>query len=183
MTDVSAIVRAGEIQQSLEKLEEVLIEADFGVATSMCLVEEVEKQSRRGTLRTQDDFRAALEEGVATALGADGDDTSLHFAAEKPTVVLVIGVNGAGKTTFIGKLGALMAARGKKALVGAADTFRAGAIDQLQVWAERNGADFVGAPAGADPASVAFDAVDAGVKRQSDIVIIDTAGRLHTSTG
>jgi fused signal recognition particle receptor len=183
MTDVSAIARGGQIQGSLEKLEEVLIEADFGVATSMRLVEDVERQARRGTLKTQDDFLAALEEGVATSLGADGDDSSVHFTSEGPTVILVIGVNGAGKTTFIGKLCALMAARGKRALVGAADTFRAGAIDQLRTWAERSGAEFVGSKAGADPASVAFDAVDAGVTRGSDVVIVDTAGRLHTSTG
>jgi fused signal recognition particle receptor len=182
LTDVSVVARGGVIQGSLEKLEEVLIEADFGVSTSMRLVEEVERQARRGTLRTQDDFLAALEESVARSLGADGDDTSVHFAAEKPTVILVIGVNGAGKTTFIGKLCALMAARGKRALVGAADTFRAGAIDQLRAWAERSGADFVGGRAGTDPASVAFDAIDAGVTRGSDIVIVDTAGRLHTST-
>ncbi len=181
LTDVSVVARGGVIQGSLEKLEEVLIEADFGVSTSMRLVEEVERQARRGTLRTQDDFLAALEESVARSLGADGDDTSVHFAAEKPTVILVIGVNGAGKTTFIGKLCALMAARGKRALVGAADTFRAGAIDQLRAWAERSGADFVGGRAGTDPASVAFDAIDAGVTRGSDIVIVDTAGRLHTS--
>jgi fused signal recognition particle receptor len=182
-TDVSALARANQIQSSLEKLEEILIEADFGVSTSMRLVEDVERQSRRGTLKTPEDFRAALEEGVATALGADSDDTGMHFSPEKPTVVLVIGVNGAGKTTFIGKLGALMAVRGKKTLVGAADTFRAGATDQLGIWAERNGADFVGGKPGADPASVAFDAVDAGVTRGVDVVIIDTAGRLHTSSG
>jgi len=182
-TDVSAIARSTQIQTSLEQLEEILIEADFGVATSMRLVEDVERKSRRGTLKTQEDFRAALEEGVATALGADSDDTSMHFSPEKPTVVLVIGVNGAGKTTFIGKLGALMAVRGRKTLVGAADTFRAGATDQLGIWAQRNGADFVGGKPGADPASVAFDAVDAGVTRGADVVIIDTAGRLHTSSG
>ena len=182
-TDVSAIARSTQIQTSLEQLEEILIEADFGVATSMRLVEDVERKSRRGTLKTQEDFRAALEEGVATALGADSDDTSMNFSPEKPTVVLVIGVNGAGKTTFIGKLGALMAVRGRKTLVGAADTFRAGATDQLGIWAQRNGADFVGGKPGADPASVAFDAVDAGVTRGADVVIIDTAGRLHTSSG
>src|SRR5678816_315498 len=121
-TDVSAIARSTQIQTSLEQLEEILIEADFGVATSMRLVEDVERKSRRGTLRNAEDFRAALEEGVASALGADADDTSMHFSPEKPTVVLVIGVNGAGKTTFIGKLGALMAVRGRKTLVGAADT-------------------------------------------------------------
>jgi fused signal recognition particle receptor len=182
-TDVSALARATQIQSSLEKLEEILIEADFGVATSLRLVEDVERKSRSGTLRNPEDFRAALEEGVATALGADSDDTTMHLAPEKPTVVLVIGVNGAGKTTFIGKLGALMGVRGRKTLVGAADTFRAGAVDQLAIWAERNGADFVGGKPSADPASVAFDAVDAGVTRGADVVIIDTAGRLHTSSG
>jgi fused signal recognition particle receptor len=182
LMDLSVVTRGGAVQGSLEKLEEVLIEADFGVATSMRLVEDVERQARRGTLRTQDAFLSALEEAVASSLGADGDDTSLHFAPEKPTVILVIGVNGAGKTTFIGKLAALMAARGKRVLVGAADTFRAGAIDQLRTWAERSGAEFVGSKAGADPASVAFDAIDAAVTRACDVVIVDTAGRLHTSS-
>ena len=183
MLDVTTLARGGSIQGSLEKLEEVLIEADFGVSTSLRLVEDVERKAKRGEVRSQDDFLRALEEGVASALGADTDDTSMTFAAEKPTVVLVIGVNGAGKTTFIGKLSALMQARGKKTLVGAADTFRAGAIDQLQRWAERSGADFVGAKTGSDPASVAFNAIDAAVTRSADVVIIDTAGRLHTSTG
>ena len=183
MLDVTTLARGGTIAGSLEKLEEVLIEADFGVATSMRLVEEVERKAKRGDVRTQDDFLRALEDGVATALGADGDDTSMKFAASGPTVVLVIGVNGAGKTTFIGKLAALMQARGKSVLVGAADTFRAGAVDQLQRWAERSGAAFIGARAGSDPASVAFNAIDAGINRGSDVVIIDTAGRLHTSSG
>jgi len=183
LTDLSVVTRGGSIQGSLERLEEVLIEADFGVSTTMRLVEDVERQARRGILRTQDDFLAALEESVARSLGADGDDTSVHFAANKPTIILVIGVNGAGKTTFIGKLCALMAARGKRALVGAADTFRAGAIDQLRMWAERSGAEFVASKAGSDPASVAFDAIDAGVTHGVDVVIVDTAGRLHTSSG
>ena len=182
MLDITVLARGGTIQGSLEKLEEVLIEADFGVATSMRLVEDVERQARRGEIRTQEQFLASLEEGVARSLGADTDDSSLVFAAEKPTVILVIGVNGAGKTTFIGKLAALMQARGKKTLVGAADTFRAGAIDQLKRWAERSGTDFVGGAAGSDPASVAFNAIEAGVTRGSDVVIVDTAGRLHTSS-
>ncbi len=182
MLDVTTLARGGSIQGSLEKLEEVLIEADFGVATSMKLVEEVERQARRGEIRTQEQFLASLEEGVARSLGADTDNSSVVFSPEKPTVILVIGVNGAGKTTFIGKLAALMAARGKKTLVGAADTFRAGAIDQLKRWSERSGADFIGGAQGSDPASVAFNAIDAGVTRGSDVVIIDTAGRLHTSS-
>lgn len=183
MLDVTTLARGGSIAGSLEKLEEVLIEADFGVATSMRLVEDVERKAKRGEVRSQEDFLRALEDGVATALGADGDDTSVSFAQAAPTVILVIGVNGAGKTTFIGKLAALMQARGKSVLVGAADTFRAGAVDQLQRWAERSGAGFIGARAGSDPASVAFNAIDAGVNRGSDVVIIDTAGRLHTSSG
>ena len=182
MLDITTLARGGTIQGSLEKLEEVLIEADFGVATSMRLVEDVERQARRGDIRTQEQFLASLEEGVARSLGADSDDSSVVFASEKPTVILVIGVNGAGKTTFIGKLAALMEARGKRTLVGAADTFRAGAIDQLKRWAERSGAEFVGGDPGSDPASVAFNAIDAGVTRGSDVVIIDTAGRLHTSS-
>jgi len=182
MLDITTLARGGTIAGSLEKLEEVLIEADFGVATSLRLVEDVERRARRGEIKTQDQFLASLEEGVARSLGADTDDSSLVFAAEKPTVILVIGVNGAGKTTFIGKLCALMQARGKKTLVGAADTFRAGAIDQLKRWAERSGTDFVDGAPGSDPASVAFNAIDAGVTRGSDVVIIDTAGRLHTSS-
>jgi fused signal recognition particle receptor len=182
MLDITTLARGGTIQGSLEKLEEVLIEADFGVATSMRLVEDVERQARRGDIRTQEQFLASLEEGVARSLGADTDDSSVVFATGKPTVILVIGVNGAGKTTFIGKLAALMEARGRKTLVGAADTFRAGAIDQLKRWAERSGAEFVGGDPGSDPASVAFNAIDAGVTRGSDVVIIDTAGRLHTSS-
>jgi fused signal recognition particle receptor len=96
--------------------------------------------------------------------------------------MLVVGVNGAGKTTFIGKIASALRAQGKSVLVGAADTFRAGAIDQLRVWASRTGAAFVDAPAGADPASVAYDAVDTGITRGVDVVIVDTAGRLHTSS-
>jgi fused signal recognition particle receptor len=182
MLDVAALARGGSIEGSLEKLEEVLIEADFGVATSLRLVEDVERQARRGEIKTQEQFLASLEEGVARSLGADTDDSSVRFSPEKPTVILVIGVNGAGKTTFIGKLSALMQARGKKTLVGAADTFRAGAIDQLKRWAERSKTDFVGGEPGSDPASVAFNAIDAGVTRGSDVVIVDTAGRLHTSS-
>ena len=182
MLDVTTLARGGSIAGSLEKLEELLIESDFGVATSMRLVEDVERKAKRGEVKTQDDFLRALEESVAHSLGADTDDSSMNFAPQKPTVVLVIGVNGAGKTTFIGKLAALMEARGRKTLVGAADTFRAGAVDQLKRWAERSGAEFVGAKAESDPASVAFNAIDAAVTRGSDVVIIDTAGRLHTSS-
>ena len=166
---------------SLEALETLLIESDFGVPTSLALVAEVERLAKLGFIRTDDEFRNALAGQIEKSLRNGNADPALRKAAQGPTVVLVIGVNGAGKTTFIGKLAADARKRGQRVLVGAADTFRAGAIDQLRVWAERAGAEFVGAAAGSDPASVAYDAVDAGIKRGVDVVIVDTAGRLHTS--
>ena len=179
--DVAAIARAGAIQGSLEKLEEVLLEADFGVPATMRLVGEIEGQAKRGFIKTQDQFLAALENGIESSLSSGKSDPAIVLAPTKPTVILVVGVNGAGKTTFIGKLSDFLRSIKMSVLVGAADTFRAGAIDQLRTWAQRTGADFVGGTAGSDPAAVAFDAVDAGITRGKDIVIVDTAGRLHTS--
>src|SRR5437868_7816877 len=181
LTDVGAIVRAGAIQGSLEKLEEVLLEADFGVPTTMRLVAEIEGQARRGLIKTQDQFLDALEKGIEESLRSGNSDATILRAESGPTVILVVGVNGAGKTTFIGKLSEFLKVNKMSVLVGAADTFRAGAIDQLGSWAQRTSADFVGGNAGSDPASVAFDAVDAGISRDKDFVIVDTAGRLHTS--
>jgi fused signal recognition particle receptor len=181
LTDVTAIARTGAIQGSLERLEEVLLEADFGVPTTLGLVSDIEGQARRGFIKTQDEFLRALEKAVETSLRSGNSDPRLIRSESAPTVILVVGVNGAGKTTFIGKLSDFLKANKMSVLVGAADTFRAGAIDQLRSWAERTGADFVGGNAGSDPASVAFDAVDAGISRGKDVVIVDTAGRLHTS--
>jgi len=181
LTDVGAIVRAGAIQGSLEQLEEVLLAADFGVPTTMRLVAEIEGQARRGSIKTQDQFLAALENGIESSLRSGNSDPRVARAESGPTVILVVGVNGAGKTTFIGKLSDFLRTNKMSVLVGAADTFRAGAIDQLRAWAKRTGADFVGGNPGTDPASVAFDAVDAGINRAKDVVIVDTAGRLHTS--
>ncbi len=179
-TDVSVLF-SGVDEGSLEALETLLIESDFGVPTSLALVAEVERRHKRGEVKSEAEFRQALADGVANALRSGNADPRLVVAPSGPTVLLVIGVNGAGKTTFIGKLAAQFRAQGKRVLVGAADTFRAGAIDQLRVWAERAGAEFVGGVPGSDPASVAFDAVDAGISRNVDLIIIDTAGRLHTS--
>lgn len=179
-TDVRVLF-TGVDQGSLEALESLLIEADFGVPTALALVAEVERRAKRGEVRTEAEFRAALAEGIEAALVRGNAAPALRLAPSAPTVLLVIGVNGAGKTTFIGKLAARLRTEGKRVLVGAADTFRAGAIDQLRVWAERSGAEFVGGAAGGDPAAVAFDAVDAGITRGADVVIVDTAGRLHTS--
>lgn len=181
LTDVSALVRKGSREGSLEQIEELLLEADFGVATTLRLVEDVDRLAQRGKVKSHDEFLEALRNGVETALRTGNADPALRMAPSKPTVILVIGVNGAGKTTFIGKLAARFRNEGKKVIVAAGDTFRAGAIDQLRVWAERTGAEFVGGKAGGDPAAVAFDAIDAGVTRGTDVVIVDTAGRLHTS--
>ena len=180
-TDFGVLLRGGVDEGSLEALETLLLEGDFGVTTSLALVAEVERLAKRGEVKTEEQFRNALANGVEQALRAGNSNPALNYAPTGPTVLLVIGVNGAGKTTFIGKLCAQLRNEGKRVLVGAADTFRAGAIDQLRVWAERSNTDFVGGKPGSDPAAVAFDAVDAGISRNMDVIIIDTAGRLHTS--
>ena len=178
--DVGVAVRGVEAG-SLERLEELLLEADFGVPVTLRLVEDVERLAKRGDVKTREQFHEALRSGVEDALRAGRSDPDLTMASAAPTVLLIVGVNGAGKTTFIGKLSERFRHERKRVLVAAGDTFRAGAIDQLRLWAERTGAEFIGARAGSDPASVAFDAIDAAVARQVDIVIVDTAGRLHTS--
>ena len=181
--DVTVLARGGVKAGSLEQLEETLLEADFGVPTTLRLVAEVEQQAERGYIRTEDEFLEALRGGIESVLRAGNAETALRMATTGPTVILVLGVNGAGKTTFIGKLTHMLRRQGKRVVVGAADTFRAGAIDQLRVWTDRARADFVGGRAGSDPAAVAFDAIDAAITRNADIVVIDTAGRLHTSGG
>ena len=181
LMDVAVIARGGVDAGSLEKVEELLLASDFGVPVTMRLVAELEDLASKGKVKSQDDFLRALEAGVERALRAGNADPALQLSATRPSVILVIGVNGAGKTTFIGKLAARLKAQGKTVVVGAGDTFRAGAIDQLRLWAERVGVGFVGGKPGSDPAAVAFDAIDAAVTRGTDVAIIDTAGRLHTS--
>ena len=181
LTDVGIIARGGVKDGSLEQLEELLLEADFGVTTSMRLIADVERLAQRGQIRTEDEFQEALRESVEAALRNGYSDPTLFVPADKPMIILVIGVNGAGETTFIGKLAARFRAEKKRVMVAAGDTFRAGAIDQLRLWAERTGSEFVGGKAGGDAAAVAFDAIDAAHTREADVVIIDTAGRLHTS--
>ena len=183
MMDVGVLARGGVSPGSLEQLEQLLLEADFGVPVTLRLVEEVERKAKRGLVKTQDQFQSALADGVAAALRGGKSDARLVMAPASPTVILVVGVNGAGKTTFIGKLAAKLRAEKKRVMVAAGDTFRAGAIDQLRVWAERTGAEFVGGQAGADPGAVAYDAIDSAVARGVDVLIVDTAGRLHTSEG
>ena len=181
LADVAVLVTGGVKAGDLERLEELLLSADFGVATTLRLVAEVERLAKRGTVKSDDEFREALRALIEAELRAGASAPALVRSSTLPTVLLVVGVNGAGKTTFIGKLSHALRREGRTVLVGAADTFRAGATDQLRVWADRTGAQFVGGAPGADPAAVAYDAIDAAVSRGVDTVIIDTAGRLHTS--
>lgn len=182
LTDVTVLVK-GMDEGSLEGLEETLIAADFGVPATLRLVGVVEEMAQRGVARTQNDFLRGVREEIVAILSAGRSDTALRFNFEGgPTVILVVGVNGAGKTTTIGKLAHRMSRQGRKVLIAAGDTFRAGAIEQLRRWSERVGVDFVGSEPGRDPAAVAFDALDTAERLGSDVVIIDTAGRLHTQT-
>ncbi|HKS06593.1 MAG TPA: signal recognition particle-docking protein FtsY [Gemmatimonadaceae bacterium] len=181
LLDVGVLARGGPDKNTLEQLEEVLLEADLGVTVTSRLVEGVERLAKRGEVKTPDAFRDALAADIESALRAGNSESSLVRALQSPTVIMVLGVNGAGKTTFIGKLSSALKRDGHRVLVAAADTFRAGAIDQLRVWAERTGVEFVGGKPGGDPAAVGFDAIDAAIARGCDTVIVDTAGRLHTS--
>src|SRR5687768_11062497 len=181
LADVNVLARGGVKAGSIDSLEELLLEADFGVPVTLRLVDEVKQLAMRGTIKTEVEFLSALRGSITSALRTGTADPTLVLSAAPPTVIVVIGVNGAGKTTFIGKLASRLRGQGKRVMLGAADTFRAGAIDQLRVWAGRVGADFIGGQPGSDPAAVAYDAIDAATTRGADVVIVDTAGRLHTS--
>ncbi|HEX6971208.1 MAG TPA: signal recognition particle-docking protein FtsY [Limnochordia bacterium] len=159
-----------------DELEEILIEADAGVEAAVELVGALREAVDRRGVREADQLVPILQELITERLG---EPAPLRFASEKPTVFLIVGVNGAGKTTTVGKLACQLSSSGKRVLIGAGDTFRAAAVDQLEVWAKRAGADFVCQRDGSDPAAVAFDAVAAGRARGHDVVLIDTAGRLQ----
>ena len=161
--------------QFYEELEEVLVMGDAGVNTASEVVEKLRERVRAGNLRTPEKVKNAIKEIVAEMLSG-GEEMSL---LTMPSVILVIGVNGVGKTTTIGKLAALYKSEGKKVILGAADTFRAAAIEQLQEWADRAGVDMIKHREGADPAAVIFDTISAGKSRDADVIICDTAGRLH----
>jgi fused signal recognition particle receptor len=180
LTDVSVLVK-GMDDGSLEALEETLIAADFGVPATLRLVQAVETLAQRGVARSQQDFLRAVREEILAILSTGRADTALRFDFDGgPTVFLVVGVNGVGKTTTIAKLAHRLSQQGRKVVMAAGDTFRAGAIEQLKRWADRVGADFVAAEPGRDPAAVAFDALERAQATGADVVIIDTAGRLHT---
>ena len=172
-------------EDTWEEIEETLLVADVGVKPTQELVERLRTRVKVLGTRTPAELRALLHEELVLLIGEDVDRT-LHTAKHddgRPAVVLVVGVNGVGKTTTSGKLGRVLVADGRKVVFGAADTFRAAAADQLQTWGERVGARTVRGPEGGDPASVAFDAVKEGIAEGADTVLVDTAGRLHTKTG
>lgn len=176
-------------EETWEEIEDTLLTADVGVAPTQELVERLRERVKVLGTRTPEGLRALLREELLALIGTDADRT-VHTANgignggdEIPGVVMVVGVNGTGKTTTTGKLARVLVADGKSVVLGAADTFRAAAADQLQTWGERVGARTVRGPEGGDPASIAFDAVKEGIAETADVVLIDTAGRLHTKTG
>jgi len=181
LTDVR-VLAGGMDHESLETLEERLLAADFGVAATLRLVSRVEDAARRGNVRGGEGLRDALRSEIRDIL-APGADAGLDAAGTPPTIYLIVGVNGVGKTTSIAKLAHHLRGEGRSVMVAAADTFRAGAVEQLGVWAERVGAAFVRGQQGGDPAAVAFDAIEAAQARGTDVLLIDTAGRLHTNRG
>jgi fused signal recognition particle receptor len=166
-----------------DEVETTLLGADVGVAASMEIVESLRRRTEVLGTRSPDELRAMLRAELVDAIG--DTDRTLHTLphGDRPAVVLVVGVNGTGKTTTCGKLARVLVADGRSVVLGAADTFRAAAADQLTTWAGRVGAEVVRGPEGGDPAAVAYDAVKTGVERHADTVLIDTAGRLHTKTG
>ncbi|MBQ6253089.1 MAG: signal recognition particle-docking protein FtsY [Bacteroidales bacterium] len=165
----------------LDAIEEALVASDMGVDTTLKIVDSLEERVGRDKYMSMDELVGMLRDEIGKMLDVDGEEApSEPFdLSRKPLVVMVVGVNGVGKTTTIGKLAARYKAMGKKVVIGAADTFRAAAVDQLVIWSERAGVEIVKQGMGADPASVAYDTVKSAVARGADMVLIDTAGRLH----
>lgn len=167
----------------LDELEEVLITSDVGVATTEKIIQRVQERVRKERAMPADQLQVLLREEIANLLvshgGEDQEEITIPKVLEGPYVIMVVGVNGVGKTTTIGKIAYQLNQQGKKVMLGAADTFRAAAIDQLKVWAERAQVDIIAQNMGADPAAVAFDTLQSAVAKNADVVIIDTAGRLH----
>ena len=171
-------------EDSWEAVEDTLLVADLGSVVTDSVVTALRERLASGRVRTEADARAVLREVLVAELHPELDRSVRALPHDDhPSVLLVVGVNGTGKTTTVGKLARVLVADGRRVVLGAADTFRAAAADQLQAWASRVGAEVVRGAEGADPASVAFDAVDKGIEAGADVVLIDTAGRLHTKTG
>lgn len=182
LTDVSVLVR-GIDDEAIERLERILLEADFGVDATLHLATALEEAARRGAVRTEAELRSLLAARIRGILDSAGELRSPVDTTARPLVTLALGVNGTGKTTTVAKLARRAQAEGARVLLAATDTFRSGAQEQLRIWAERLGADFVGGQQGGDPAAVAYDAAEAALARGMDHLIVDTAGRLHTQKG
>ena len=170
-------------EDTWEEIEDTLLTADVGVQPTQELVDRLRERVKVLGTRTPDELRTLLREELTQLLVPEFDRSVKTDALDGPGIVMVVGVNGTGKTTTTGKLARVLVADGKNVVLGAADTFRAAAADQLQTWGERVGARTVRGPEGGDPASIAFDAVKEGIEEGADVVLIDTAGRLHTKTG
>lgn len=179
-----AIIGKSKIDDEvLNNLEEVLVSSDVGVATTLNIIERITARVARDKILNTSELNSILREEIVSLLAKNDIDSALDFStpsSHKPYVIMVVGVNGAGKTTTIAKLAFQFKASGKNVLIGAADTFRAAAIDQLQIWADRVGVPLIKQQMGADPASVSYDTLKSAISAGSDVVIIDTAGRLHT---
>ncbi|MET0700234.1 MAG: signal recognition particle-docking protein FtsY, partial [Mycobacterium sp.] len=182
---VLGLLGAGDLDEdSWEEVEDTLLIADLGPVVTASVMAQLRAKLAVSGARTEADARAVLRAALIAELQPDLDRSIKALPHDdKPSVLLVVGVNGTGKTTTVGKLARVLVADGRRVVLGAADTFRAAAADQLQAWGSRVGAEVVRGAEGADPASVAFDAVDKGIAAGADVVVIDTAGRLHTKTG
>lgn len=182
---VLGLIGGGDLDEdSWQDVEDTLLVADLGPVVADSVVSQLRSRLASGNVRTEADAKAVLRDVLITELQPAMDRSIRALPhADHPSVLLIVGVNGTGKTTTVGKLARVLVADGRRVVLGAADTFRAAAADQLQTWAARVGAEVVRGPEGADPASVAFDAVDKGIAAGADVVVIDTAGRLHTKVG
>ena len=177
-----AIVGKSKVDDDvLDALEEALLSSDMGVDTTLKVIENLEDRVEKDKYVSMDELVDLIRDEIGKLLNVDGDDAPVQpfDFSKKPYVMLVVGVNGVGKTTTIGKLASMLTAQGKKVVIGAADTFRAAAVEHLTIWAERSRVDIVNQAMGSDPASVAFDTVKSAVAKGADVVLIDTAGRLH----
>jgi fused signal recognition particle receptor len=183
-----AIITKGKTEiddEFLEELETILVAADVGVETTLGIVDAITERAKTETYRSEEELNRMLMEEIEQLLQETGEEHPLDFDAPlpaKPYVILIVGVNGAGKTTSVAKLAHNYDKAGKKVIIAAADTFRAAAYEQLQIWADRAGVPMIGQAQGSDPASVVYDAVSAAVSRNADVVLVDTAGRLHNKS-